>query len=86
MFNLSVGSCNGTFHDTISAYMCNYKWRGMFVEPIPDAFAELKKYVERDLPEGCVLENVACSDTNVQKSCVIFHGVKLNKMDCMKLL
>lgn len=62
MFNLSVGSCNGTFHDTISAYMCTYRWRGMFVEPIPDAFAELKKYVERDLPEGCILENVACSD------------------------
>lgn len=63
MFNLSIGSCDGTFHDTISAYMVTYKWRGMFVEPIPDAFKALTKYVTTELPEGCITENVAVSDT-----------------------
>ena len=63
MFNLSIGSCDGTFHDTISAYMVSYGWKGMFVEPIPDAFNALKKYVTTSLPEGCIIENVAVSDT-----------------------
>ena len=63
MFNVSIGSCDGTFHDTISAYMNMYRWKGMFVEPIPDAFNALTKYVRGELAEGCILENVAVSDT-----------------------
>jgi len=62
MFNLSVGSCNGTFHDTISAYMTSYRWKGMFIEPIPDAFEALTRHVTSELPEGCILENVAVSN------------------------
>ena len=53
---------NGTFHDTISAYMTSYRWRGMFIEPIPDAFEALTRHVTSELPEGCILENVAVSN------------------------
>ena len=62
IFNLSVGSCDGTFHDTISAYMSSYRWKGMFIEPIPDAFEALTKHVETSLTEGCILENTAVSN------------------------
>lgn len=62
MFNLSIGSCDGSFHDTISGYMQLYKWTGMFVEPIPDAYNSLTKYVNELLPKDCIVENVAVSD------------------------
>lgn len=63
MFNLSVGACDGTFHDTISAYMNVYQWKGMYIEPIPDAFKSLSKFVTDELHPDCITENVAVSDT-----------------------
>jgi FkbM family methyltransferase len=72
IFNLSVGSCDGCFHDTISGYMTKYSWVGMFCEPIPDAFNRLSEYVTKELPPGCILENVAVSDTErVETMCYI---------------
>lgn len=62
MFNLSVGACDGTFHDTISAYMNAYRWVGMYIEPIPDAFKALSKFVSTELHPDCIIENVAVSD------------------------
>ena len=62
IFNLSVGSCDGCFHDTISGYMASYQWSGMFCEPIPDAFKILERHVRKNLPADCILENVAISD------------------------
>ena len=44
VFCLSVGAMDGHFHDTMAGYISLYRWGGLFIEPLPDAFKALSNY------------------------------------------
>jgi len=83
VFCLSVGSMDGHFHDTMAGYISLYRWAGLFIEPLPDAFKALSNYYREHLKnEKAILENVAVSnEMRVETMCYI----PWDKIDSLEL-
>ena len=73
VFCLSVGAMDGHFHDTMAGYISLYRWGGLFIEPLPDAFKALSNYYTEVLKnDKVILENVAVSnEMKVETMCYI---------------
>jgi FkbM family methyltransferase len=42
-FFIGIGANNGVTHDPLYPFVRDFEWRGIMVEPIPEAFAELER-------------------------------------------
>ena len=63
VFFIQIGSNDGKTNDPMFELIkTNVSWRGIFVEPSPDAFAELKKNYGNE--ERFIFENVGISNQN----------------------
>lgn len=60
VFVVNIGALDGSTFDGTAGYVGAYRWRGLFVEPIPELFERLVTHY-RDF-EGMRFENVAIAE------------------------
>lgn len=66
---VQIGAFDGRQSDPLYQFITRYHWRGVLVEPMPDAFAKLKE-AYRNEPQ-VILENVAIAQSNGTKT--LYH-------------
>jgi FkbM family methyltransferase len=66
---LQIGAFDGRQNDPLYQFITRYHWRGVLVEPMPDAFAKLQE-AYRDEPQ-VQLQNVAVDHANGTKA--LYH-------------
>jgi hypothetical protein len=66
---VQIGAFDGRQSDPLYQFITRYHWRGVLVEPMPDAFARLKE-AYRNEPQ-VILENVAIAQSNGTKT--LYH-------------
>lgn len=66
---LQIGAFDGRQSDPLYQFITRYHWRGVLVEPMPDAFAKLQE-AYRDEPQ-VQLQNVAVAQANGTKT--LYH-------------
>jgi hypothetical protein len=59
---LHIGANDGYTYDDMRGYIREYKWGGLFVEPIPDYFEDLKENCKND--KNHLFENCAISESD----------------------
>ena len=62
-FVLQIGAMDGVSFDDLSGYVSLYKWKGLWVEPMPEMYERLlKHYSTREDYDSLLFENAAISD------------------------
>jgi hypothetical protein len=59
-FFVQIGAYDGREHDPIQAFVRRCRWRGILVEPQPEAFERLRRNYAGS--PGLIFENVAIAD------------------------
>ncbi|MEX2436575.1 MAG: FkbM family methyltransferase [Candidatus Paceibacterota bacterium] len=57
---ISIGANDGVVNDPLAPYIYKYKWEGIFIEPLPQYFKELKKNYGNN--QNISLENIAINN------------------------
>lgn len=57
VFVVNIGALDGSTFDGTAGYVCAYRWRGLFVEPIPELFGRLLDFYKGF--DGMRFENAA---------------------------
>lgn len=60
VFVVNIGALDGSSFDGTAGYVCAYRWRGLFVEPIPEYFARLQTFYAGY--DGMSFENAAVAE------------------------
>ncbi len=67
LYFMNIGAMDGFRHDLIRRHILRLGWRGVFVEPLPDMFAKLKKNFH-SVRRRIRFENSAIHNTKQQKT------------------
>lgn len=78
IFALEIGACDGLLADELHDFVRANRWRGLFVEPVPWLFAELKR-AYADMP-GLAFENVAITSQGGQAEMLTVPDARLEDL------